>query len=261
MGRARRFNNYTDDVRKARDIVKEYGQLRQGKTGITSSFRTSPFGVITGNSPGKTDSDKLSLFFGGEMGAGIGWTAETHAIDASYNLDLSKDNAGNQKSLRGLYFVSSSTESTLENVINGQPYDGQQVILTGISGQTAITIVHAAGGAGQVLCPGDVNFTLNNDESVLLIDDVTAAPQTYRIMAASEAAAGGGVTFPIVPTIRDFGTTSGTLNLKLDASDAGDGHSFKMTANGNITLTFDNPPASGIQEEFEVEFVQDATTN
>jgi len=259
MGRARRFNNYTDDVRKARDIVKEYGQFRQGKIGIGSSFRTSPFGVITGNSGAKTDSDKLSLFFGGEIGAGIGWTAQTDNIDASYNLDISTNSAGDQTQIRGLYFISSSTESTLENVINGQPYDGQQVILTGISGQTAITIVHAAGGAGQVLCPGDVNFTLNDDESVLLIDDVTAATQTYRIMASSEVAAGGGVTFPIVPTIRDFGTTSGTLNLKLDGSDAGDGHSFKVTANGNVTLTFDNPPATGIQQEFEVEFVQDAT--
>jgi len=69
----------------------------------------------------------------------------------------------------------------------------------------------------------------------------------------------GGVSFPVTPTIRDFGTTSGTLNLKLDGSDAGDGHVHKMTANGNITVTFDNPPALGIQQEFEIEFKQDAT--
>jgi len=84
MGRARRFNNYTDDVRKARNIVKEYGQIRQGKVGIGSSFRTSPFGVITGNSGAKTDADKLSLITGGEMGGPIGWTDTTHAIHISY---------------------------------------------------------------------------------------------------------------------------------------------------------------------------------
>jgi len=73
------------------------------------------------------------------------------------------------------------------------------------------------------------------------------------------AGGGGGESFPIDPVIFDFGTTSGTLAMKLDGSDSGDGHSFKVTMNGNVTLTFDNPPASGTQHEFEMEFVQDAT--
>jgi len=70
---------------------------------------------------------------------------------------------------------------------------------------------------------------------------------------------GGGVSFPITPTINDHGNV-GTTTEDLDLS-ASDGHIHKITLTGNPTLTFSNPPSSGTQIEFEVEFIQDNTGN
>ena len=76
---------------------------------------------------------------------------------------------------------------------------------------------------------------------------------------AGSGGGGGAISFPITPTINDHGnvgTTTEDIDLSLST-----GHVHKITLTGNPTLTFSNPPASGTQIEFEIEFIQDATGN
>jgi len=187
MGKARRYNSYDHAVAESRKQVEAFGNIRQTFSGITSSFASAPKGVAQS----LRKSTLLDVEKGAELRGPIGFTATSGAIDATNQLDLTKDSAGNVKKLRGLIFVSSATASTLDEVI-GKLYDGQMVILTGISGQTAITITHASGVAGQILCPGDTNYTLSDDESVVLVHDVINATQpTWRLVASSGT---GGAT-------------------------------------------------------------------
>lgn len=66
----------------------------------------------------------------------------------------------------------------------------------------------------------------------------------------------GGVSFPVEPAITIDATWTGAENI--DLSD-GDGHVWKLTMTGNVTLTFSNYPTSGNQREWELEIIQDAT--
>lgn len=189
MGKAKRFNSYDHAVSESRKQVEAFGNVRQAFSGITSSFSSSPKGTPTS----VKKSTLLDLEKGGELTSPIGFTATAGAIDGSNQLDLTKDSAGNVKKLRGLIFVSSATSTTLDEVI-GKLYDGQVVILTGISGQSAITITHGSGVAGQILCPGDSNYTLSNDESVILVHDVINATQpTWRMIASSGTAGASAI--------------------------------------------------------------------
>jgi hypothetical protein len=187
MGKAKRYNSYDSAVAEQRKQVEAYGNIRQAFSGITSSFASSPKGTPMS----VKKSTLLDIEKGAELRSPLGFTATSGAIDATNQLDLTKDSSGNVKKLRGLIFVSSVTSSTLDEVI-GKLYDGQIVILTGISGQTAITITHASGVAGQILCPGDTNYTLSDDESVILVHDVINATQpTWRMVTGSGT---GGAT-------------------------------------------------------------------
>jgi hypothetical protein len=180
MGKAKRFNAYDNSVAESRKQVEVFGQSRQNYAGLTSGFGMTTKGKTFNNK----QSNILSLQNGGELRGPIGFTGEVHAIDATNQLDLAKNSSGVVKQIRGLIFVSSATATTLDEII-GKKYDGQMVILTGINTQSAITITHASGVAGQILCPGDINYTLSDDESVILIDDVTASTQSWRLISNS----------------------------------------------------------------------------
>jgi len=67
-----------------------------------------------------------------------------------------------------------------------------------------------------------------------------------------------GITFPVTPTIKDHSTTwTNNVAINLSATDA---HIQKITLDANlIWATPSNPPSSGTQIEFEIEYVQDAT--
>jgi len=70
-------------------------------------------------------------------------------------------------------------------------------------------------------------------------------------------AGGGGVSFPIEPTVTDNG--SGWSNPQTLDLNVGDGHVFKWTVDQNLTFaaTVTNIPASLTQRTFELEFVHD----
>lgn len=61
MGKARRFDSYSNDVDNERNISQLYGQARQNLSGVGSSFRSSPLGVNTpsGNSTITSAGDNL----------------------------------------------------------------------------------------------------------------------------------------------------------------------------------------------------------
>ena len=72
-----------------------------------------------------------------------------------------------------------------------------------------------------------------------------------------EVGAGGGVSFPVEPTVTDNSDTwSGTQTLNLAT---GDGHIYKWTVDNDLTFatTVSNIPASGTQRTFELEFIHD----
>ena len=189
MGKAKRFNSYDSTVSATRNQTESFGQGRQNVAGYPSGFGMTAKGKTQNNKNVNT----LSLQNGGELRGPIGFTAEVGNISATNVLDLTISGAATVKQVRGLIFVSSSTSATLDEIV-GKKYNGQIVILTGISGQTAITITHGSGNAGQILCPGDVNYTLSNDESVILVDDVTAVTQSWRVISVSNATGSGGLS-------------------------------------------------------------------
>ena len=211
MGKAKRFNSYDSAVATDRRQAEAFGQGRMGAAGYSSSFGMGDKGKTLNNK----QTNVLGLQNGGELRGPIGFTAETGTISAGNVLDLTLSGASTVKQLRGLIFASSVVATTLDEII-GKKYDGQMVIITGISGQSAITITHGSGSAGQALCPGDVDYTLENDESIILIDDVTAATQSWRILSGSISTASGGVTessTPVVWTgIHSFNGTSTSIN-------------------------------------------------
>ena len=99
---------------------------------------------------------------------------------------------------------------------------------------------------------------------IISVTALTALANEYCIatifgVGGGSGGGSGSVSFPITPTINDHGnvgTTTEDIDLSLST-----GHVHKITLTGNPTLTFSNPPASGTQIEFEIEFIQDGTGN
>ena len=213
MGKAKRFNSYDSTVAATRNQTESFGQGRQNVAGYPSGFGMTAKGKTQNNKNVNT----LSLQNGGELRGPIGFTAEVGNISATNVLDLTISGAATVKQVRGLIFVSSSTSATLDEIV-GKKYNGQIVILTGISGQAAITITHGSGNAGQILCPGDVNYTLSNDESVILVDDVTAVTQSWRVISVSNATGSGGLSNIVEDVTPQLGGNldSNGFNINMD---------------------------------------------
>ena len=128
-------------------------------------------------------------------------------------------------------------------------YDAQQSATDGSNQPSATYIVTPA---------SDITVELR----IISVTALSALENEYCNAIIFEVGAGGGggggsVSFPITPTINDHGnvgTTTEDIDLSLST-----GHVHKITLTGDPTLTFSNPPSSGTQIEFEIEFVQDAT--
>ena len=122
---------------------------------------------------------------------------------------------------------------------------------------------------GQDIQNGGVIFLTEQADAE---DDVSAKGQVWvdnttpqRLMFTDEdgtdtnlLTAASGVTFPVTPTIKDHSTTW-TNNVAIDLA-LTTAHIQKITLDANlIWATPSNPPASGTQIEFEIEYIQDAT--
>jgi len=73
----------------------------------------------------------------------------------------------------------------------------------------------------------------------------------------SGSGGGGGVAFPIRPTVTEISSPTATQNLDLNTEG---GHVFKITCDKDFTLTFSNPPPSGTQQTFQIELTNDSTS-
>lgn len=109
----------------------------------------------------------------------ISFEADTFAINNG-DLDIT-NGAGGTVPRRGIIFVTpqSGTTDVLETIKNER--DGEILILMGIQGNT-ITIRHNHNNAdGAILLPENVDFELDDDECIILVNDVIQTNK-YRMI-------------------------------------------------------------------------------
>jgi len=142
----------------------------------------------------------------------------------------------------------SGSTDDLDTISNAE-HNGQLLFLQGVQTDT-ITLTNS----GNIETIDGNDFKIVDDDIIILQFDVTDN-KWQQVTIGKQSS--GGVSFPITPTIDDHGNVGTvTEDIVLNATDS---HIHKLTLTGNPTLTFSNPPASGTQVEFEIEYVQDAT--
>ena len=283
MGKAKRFNEYDSNVSEKRKLVRSFGLERQ-KLSIGSSFRSGPLSppiaVSTGAGAGTGTGTFSTASIAADQTANIAATdhVEFDTLDEDGGVIL-QTGAGQ---LDGIFELSGGKKYQLSAHLRPEfsGATGQLVIawydITNAAelGRRAIyeTQTHASNNANQpvaeIIVTPSANITV--EVRIIAVTALTALANEYCVANIFEIALGGtgsggsgggsgGVTFPITPTINDHGNV-GTVTEDIDLS-ASTGHVHKLTLTGNPTLTFSNPPTSGTQMEFEIEFIQDATGN
>ena len=281
MGKAKRFNSYDNTVAQQRKVIQSYGQARQDLS--TKAFRSMPqepptinagiFG-LRGDGTGEFLTASLAA---DHANASATEHVEFDTKDVDGGIEL-QTGAGQ---LDGIFELLSSRKYYLEAAVRPEFAGATGVCVmvwydrTGAAeiGSRAIyqAMDFAGNDANQPVISTLFEPTVNSDVEVRVISEtgLDAFANEYTHANIFEIALGGfgagsggggggsGVTFPITPTINDHGNV-GTVTEDLDLS-ASTGHVHKLTLTGNPTLTFSNPPSSGIQMEFEIELVQDAT--
>lgn len=183
---------------------------------------------------------KLKKFFpcsGGVLDGPIGDNASIVTI-ASGKADISI--ASGKLSRYVILKAESGTTDTLDNI--PAVYQGQDLYAQAFTGHT-ITISDA----GNIDPDGKTNLTLTAGRLIYLKWDYINSK--WRILASS-------MLFPAEPKLTDEGNTTGAKTINLAT---GDGHVYKMTLTGNVTLSFSNYPSNGFQREWELEIHQDGT--
>ena len=249
MGKARRFfgRDIGRDDRLSKSLSRQSNTLR--------SHNITPV-TITSSVPNNENIKSVGAVHVGPEG----YIADDLNI-ASGILDLTTNPAGDTVRVRKYININpeSGTSDTLDLITTGgTEFPQQELVLIGQSGDT-ITITHDSGSASgnnrAILCPGGSNYTLSGTDAVSLFYDF--ALSKYRITGDANTGGGGGVSFPIEPTVTDNSDTwTGTQTLDLNS---GDGHVYKWTIDQDLTFAsaVSNIPASGTQRTFELEFVHD----
>jgi len=139
--------------------------------------------------------------------------------------------------------------------ITGAAFSGQIIYLQPIL-TNQITLTETG---GNFILPGGTDVVVNSAKDgrqvVKLIFDVTVNANKWTLV--SNSAGGGGVTFPITPTVDDREDTwTGSQNIDLSSSLA---HVTKFTLDQDLTITLSNIPTDETQIEFEIELLQDGT--
>jgi len=281
MGKAKRFNPYDESVAEKRKLVQAYGRERQNLS-IGSSFRSSPLSppiaVSTASTGGTGDGTFLTVSLAADQTSNI--AANNHVEFDTKDEDGSIVLQTGAGQADGLFELQSGKKYYLEASLRPE--------FSGTTGQLEVAwfdqtntaeigsrakyeaMDHTGNDANQPTASAIVT-PATNIIAKLEILSVTALDglaneychaNLFEIAlggsgAGSGGSGGGSVSFPITPTINDHGnvgTTTEDIDLSLST-----GHVHKITMTGNPTLTFSNPPSSGVQMEFEIEFVQDAT--
>lgn len=280
MGKAKRFNIYDGPVAEQRKVVQSYGEQRQNKS-IGSSFRSlplNPISQITNDIEGLGTGKFVTVSLAADQTTNIAATdhVEWDTIDEDGGIVL-QTGAGQSDGIfeleSGLKYQLSAHLRPEFSGATGQLVIAWYDITNGAEiGRRAIyeAQTHASHNANQPVAEAIVTPATNItvEVRIIAVTALTALANEYCVANIFEIALGGsggggggggsgGVSFPITPTINDHGNV-GTVTEDLDLS-ASTGHIHKITLTGNPTLTFSNPPSSGTQMEFEVEFVQDGT--
>lgn len=228
------------------------GEGRINFTGINSTS------TVTGGS-GRRDSDpnvtpnfSFLKTAGDTMVGPIAYFATAITISSGV-IDIDSDTTSNASS----YIIingEGSTDDTLHTISN--PSHLGQILILQPNATTTLTLSETG---GNLSLPGGTDIVVNREETITLMFDNTVADGGNNWVVLSVGEGSSALSFPITPTINDHGNV-GTVTEDIDLSLV-TGHVQKLTLTGNPTLTFSNPPASGIQMTFEIEFVQDATGN
>ena len=284
MGKAKRFNAYDDAVYNSRRVVRSFGVERQNVSGsIGSSFGSQainpPTGTVGtgGTGSGTGDGTFCTASLSADQTTNLSATnhVEFDTLDEDGGITLQTGTG----QANGIFELSSGKKYYLSAKLRPEfsGATGQLVVAwyditnTAEIGSRAIyeSQTHASNNANQPAAECIITPTANItiELRIISVTALTALANEYcnanlfeiSLGAASGAGGGGGgaVSFPITPDINDHGNV-GTTTEDLDLS-ASNGHIHKITLTGNPTLTFSNPPSSGTQIEFEIEFVQDST--
>jgi len=147
------------------------------------------------------------------------------------------------------FVTGSSTRATFSNTSLLMAY---QIDMGGndIQNGGVIFLTEQAEAEADITAKGQIWVDTQTPNKLFFTDD---AGTDHDLLAA-----GSGITFPVTPTIKDHSTTwTNNVAINLSATDA---HIQKITLDANlIWATPSNPPSSGTQIEFEIEYVQDAT--
>jgi len=281
MGKAKRFNTYDESVKAQRERTKGFGQERQNLAGIGSTFRSPPLQPpiatkIKGTGTG--DGKFLTVSLSADQTANI-------AVNNHVEFDTKDEDGG---------IVLQTGAGQLDGIfelLGGRKYYLQASLRPEFGGSTGQLEVawfdqtnsaeigsrakyeaqdHSGSDANQptaaTLVTPSTNILVKLE--ILSVTDLDALANEYchanlfeiALGGFTSSAGGGGagtISFPITPTIKDESdtwTSPVTIDLSLTTA-----HITKFTLDTNLTLVFSNPPASGIQIEFEIEFTQDAT--
>jgi len=150
-----------------------------------------------------------------------------------------------------------ATDDTLDT-ITGAKHAGQILIIQPVS-TTALTLTETG---GNIQLPGGTDVTINSAKDgasyVTLIYDISVAGggNKWVLLANSEGAGGGGLSYPLEQTVTAKGNVTGatTVNLSDD-----DGHVTSMTLTGDVTITFSNYPSSGESRDWRLIIDQDSS--
>ena len=281
MGKPKRFNAYDSTVKAKRLEVQSYGAQRQ-RLSINSSFRGQPLEPPIATVLSSDESTGTGTFCSASLAAD-----QTTNIAATDHIEFDTLDEDGGITLQtgvgqadGIFELSAGKKYYLTGAVRPEfsGATGQLVMAwyditnTAELGKRAIyeSQTHASNNADQpkaeIVITPTTNITI--EFRIIAVTALTALATEYSQVTIFEIALGGssgsgsggggsGVSFPITPTINDHGNV-GTTTEDLDLS-AATGHVHKITLTGDPTLTFSNPPSSGTQIEFEIEFVQDGT--
>jgi len=283
MGKAKRFNAYDAEVAEGRKLVQAYGQARQNLSGISSTFRSPGLppiitlsGITNGTGTGKFLTASLAADQTANIAAANHIEFDTKDEDGGVVLQTGSGQSDGLFELGAgtTYQLSAHLRPEFSGATGNLEITWRDQTNTTDIGSRAIyqAQTHSSHNANQPVCEAIITPATNILVKVEIkaVTALTALANEYCVANLYEIALGGtgsgsggsssgGVTFPITPTINDHGNV-GTVTEDIDIS-ASTGHVHKLTLTGNPTLTFSNPPSSGTQMEFEIEFVQDGTGN
>lgn len=176
----------------------------------------------------------------------------TEIIDGAIDVSFASTNYTPHVILNG----EGGLADVLEVITPGStPFFNQELILQAFT--DGITVRENLALQGHILTPGSADFILSTGDQVGLTFSILVSAWIVNWFSSNLGSGGGGVSFPIRPPVTDFGTI-GNITQIMDLNTTG-GHTFKATLTGDIEVAFDNPPAAGIQQEWEVEITQDGT--